>query len=159
VLLWSIVVLVAIGAYLLHRLMRRLAGGAVLRRLRSDASLGEHSGTLTRAFETNLRSWWPVVFTRPRGWGVLTRRRLDAVLNEAHRAIRDLNDRYTDPSGRRPVPEAAQAARQPEALPTTAASEEATEEAKEDEAAEQPPLAAWSGNRFPSEERDAPRPH
>lgn len=160
VLLWSIVVLVAIGAWLLHRLMRRLAGGAVLRRMRSDESLGEHAGTLLRAFETNLRSWWPVVFTRPRGWGVWTRRRLDAVLNEAHRAIRDLNDRYTDPSGRRPAPEAAQATREPEALPEPDAREEAGEEAKEDEAAEQAPLAAWSGSRFTEDpDTQRPRPH
>ncbi|HEY8519430.1 MAG TPA: dynamin family protein [Gammaproteobacteria bacterium] len=101
VLFWSGVVLILVAVWLVHRLLRRLAGRSVLRQLRNDASLGEHAARVANAFEKNLRSWRPYFFTRPRGWTAGTRKRLNAVLDEAHAAIQRLNDRYTDPSGRR----------------------------------------------------------
>lgn len=149
VLLWSVVVLVVLAAFFLHGAMRRLAGRAVLRRIRNDESLGEHAGTVARAFETNMRSWWPFFVTRPRGWSPWTRRKLDAVLSDAHRAIRDLNDRFTDPSGRSPV---RTAERRPEekALP-----------AREAEAAEEECESAPWGRQLPVGEVESqrPRPH
>lgn len=102
ILLWGLVVLVALALFMVHRLMRRLAARSVLRGLRRDESLGAHAGSVTRAFEHNVRSWWPFFFfSRPHGWNLWTRRKLDSVLSDAHSGIRALNDRYTDPSGRR----------------------------------------------------------
>lgn len=150
VLLWSIVVLVALAALLLHGAMRRLAGRAVLRRIRRDESLGEDAGTVARAFETNIRSWWPFFLTKPRGWGLWTRRKLDAVLSDAHRAIRDLNDRFTDPSGRAPVRDGAKRTPEEKARP-----------APEAEAEEAPPASVPWGRKFTAREADSqrPRPH
>lgn len=151
VLFWSILVLVVLAALLLHGAMRRLAGRAVLRRIRNDESLGEHAGTVARAFETNMRSWWPFFVTRPRGWSPWTRRKLDAVLSDAHRAIRDLNDRFTDPSGRTRVGQPA-AKRAP--------AEEARPAPEADAADAECESVPW-GRQFPAgkAESQRPRPH
>ncbi|HEX2139050.1 MAG TPA: hypothetical protein VHG33_04990, partial [Woeseiaceae bacterium] len=149
VLLWSIVALAVLAALLLHGAMRRLAGRAVLRQIRSDESLGEHAGTVARAFEANIRSLWPFFLTKPRGWGMWTRRKLDAVLSDAHRAIRDLNDRYTDPSGRSSVRE-----RPPEDAARPAAEAEA-----EGAEAEQPVQARWRESLTAEAESQRQRTH
>ncbi|HEX6997801.1 MAG TPA: dynamin family protein [Gammaproteobacteria bacterium] len=109
-LFWGGVVLLLAAVWLLHRLLRQMVGQSVLKRLRSDASLGDHAARVARAFEKNLRAWRPYLFTRPRGWTAGTRKRLNAVLDEAHAAIQRLNDRYTDPSGRREEAAPAEAA-------------------------------------------------
>ena len=157
VLLWSIVILVVLAALILHGLMRRMAARGVRRSILQDRSLGDDAGVLARAFEANVRSWWPFFLTRPRGWSMWTRRKLDAVLNDAHRAIRELNDRYTDPSGRRAAPEAAAGASREEAPPPPEAEPE-----PEPEVAEEPVPAGVGSNRFVvAEESEAQRqrPH
>lgn len=98
-LLWGAVIVIAAGALQLHRVLRRLASRAVVKRLRRDESLGEEAEAAAAAFEKNVRSWWPFFLARPLGWGVLARRRIDTVLREADKAIQELNDRYTNPSG------------------------------------------------------------
>jgi hypothetical protein len=89
-----------VAAWLLHRLLRRIAARSVQRQIERDASLGPHAARVARAFERNARSWWPFFAARPVGWSRSARRRLDQVLSNAHAAIQELNDRYADPSGR-----------------------------------------------------------
>jgi hypothetical protein len=124
-LLWVGIVVIVLAALQLHRLLRKRAGRTVSERLRAEQTLGDDAGSIANAFEKNVRSWWPFVIATPRGWNMWSRRRLDAVLNEAHSAIRELNDRYTDPSGRRSAingeeqPQEAESSnrREPEAAP------------------------------------------
>jgi len=103
-LLWGGLIVIALAALQLHRFLRKRAAAKVLRKMREDRALAEDAESVANAFEMNVRSWWPFVFTTPRGWNMWSRRRLDAVLSESHRAIKELNDRYTDPSGRRLTP-------------------------------------------------------
>jgi hypothetical protein len=70
---------------------------------------------------------------------------------DAHRAIRKLNDRYTDPLGKRPVRESAARAAEEETRPAAAGD---TEEAQPEE-----PARAWGSNRFRMTEREPQRPH
>ena len=107
---WLLVAAVIVAAWLLHRLLRRIAARGVQRRIERDSSLGAHATRVARAFERNTQSWWPFFAARPVGWTRSVRRRLDQVLSNAHAAIQELNDRYADPSGRssgQPPPEAA----------------------------------------------------
>lgn len=143
VLTWSVIAILAVAAFGLHRLMRRRAARAVAARIRRDETLGEDAAGVADAFEMNVRSWWPFFFTSPRGWNAWSRRKLDSVLSDAHRAIKELNDRYTDPSGRRP---ATTAEEQPG---ETGAPEPADEETGQEE----PARRTWGGFRRPAAAR------
>lgn len=96
---WGTAAVFAALALLLHRSVRKLAARPVARRIRRDASLGDAAGRVAAAFAKNVRSWRPFFLETPVGWGPIGSRRLDAVLGEADNAIRELNDRYTNPSG------------------------------------------------------------
>ncbi len=99
-LLWGAVALVVAGAIWLHRTLRRLAGRGIAKGIRRDAALGDDAESVAMAFEKNVGSWWwPFFLARPLGWGVMSRRRIETVLREADKAIQELNDRYTNPSG------------------------------------------------------------
>ena len=150
---WGVIAAIVVAAWLLHRTLRRLAGQAVLKRLRADASLGEHGPRIAKAFERNVAGWWPFIATRPRGWSAGARRRIEAVLDDAHRTVQQLNDRDTDPSGRL-APIAAAATPRAEAPPLDSA------EAAVEEVAVEP---AGPGGPIEREETDtewtpAPRP-
>jgi hypothetical protein len=97
---WLVVAAVIVAAWLLHRLLRRIAARSVQRQIERDSALGAHAARIARAFERNTRSWWPIFAAQPVGWTRGARRRLDHVLSNAHAAIQELNDRYADPSGR-----------------------------------------------------------
>lgn len=98
-LLWGGVVLILAAGLWLHRWLRELASRPVAKRLRRDEALGGDAENVAMAFRSNVRSWWPMLISRPRGWGVISRRRIETVLREADKAIQELNDRYTNPSG------------------------------------------------------------
>lgn len=100
-LMWTTIALIALGAYTLHRVLRRFAARAVERSIRHDESLGEQRDRVAGAFAKNVRSEWPLMFSRPKGWGMLARRRLESILSDAYSEIQALNDRYADPSGKR----------------------------------------------------------
>ncbi len=150
---WIAVAIVVVVALALHRLMRRQAANAVTASIRRDETLGEDAASVARAFEMNVRSWWPFFFTSPRGWNPWSRRKLDQVLSESHRAVKELNDRYTDPSGRRSETEpAASASREAEKTKTADTETETAEPLPE----------AWSGGRPAAAEAESgryQRPH
>jgi GTPase SAR1 family protein len=84
-------------ALALHFLIRnRLA-----KRLASSLGTAEPYGNLSAAFLKNTR-WWRSLFHRtPTGWGIRTRRRLDAIRDATDHFVQHLNDRFTSPSGSR----------------------------------------------------------
>ena len=53
-----------------------------------------------RAFRKNTSLWHSVFHKRPVGWGKRAQRRLKEVLIEANRYVQDLNDTFTNPSGK-----------------------------------------------------------
>jgi hypothetical protein len=105
-LFWGSVVVGLLAAWQLHRALRRFAGRRIARQLRHDETLGDQANAVAGAFVSNVRSWRPFLLTKPRGWSIWSRRKLDAILNDAYAAVQQLNDRYTDPSGRRAGEEA-----------------------------------------------------
>ncbi len=112
---WLVIAAMIVAAWLLHRLLRRIAARGVQRQIERDTALGTHAPRVTRAFERNARSWWPFFAERPLGWSRGVRRRLEQVLSTAHASIQELNDRYANPSGRIQgvAPDLTDAAREP----------------------------------------------
>jgi len=105
VLLWGGVVVIVVALAQLHRWMRKVAARAVVKRIRADDSLGDQAESIADAFARNARSWRPFIFLKPRGWGFRSVRKLDSILDDAHRIVQEFNDHYADPSGvEAPVP-------------------------------------------------------
>jgi len=97
---WIGLGVVVVLALWLHLWLRRVAGRAILKRLRSDKGLGRHRDWVANAFEKNIRSWRPFWLKEPVGYGRGTKRRLTHVVREAGRVVQALNDRYARPSGK-----------------------------------------------------------
>ena len=67
------------------------------------------------AFRKNTSIWHSVLHKRPVGWGKRAQRRLREVLIEANRYVQDLNDKFTNPSGKGvPIPKPAVEVEKPE---------------------------------------------
>jgi hypothetical protein len=60
-------------------------------------------GNLARAFLFNTRFWRSIFAKKPSGWSGYNRRQVERVYESTDRYIQDLNDRFTDPSGRPPA--------------------------------------------------------
>lgn len=82
-----------------HFSVRSLGKRSILARLRTSES--EDSQRMQRAFIKNTRFWRSIFEVDPVGWSRRNRRRLREIINEADRYVQSLNDRFTDPSGRR----------------------------------------------------------
>jgi hypothetical protein len=107
ILFWIVVAAVVVLLFLVHRLIRRWATRAISADILRDASLGPHAEEVEKGFRKNVRSWWrPYFREKPIGWGRGARKRIDAILAEADRAIQTLNDRYANPAGPAPGTEA-----------------------------------------------------
>lgn len=109
---WVALGLVVVGAGALHLTVRRLAARSVIAKLRRETrDMREQDlvDNYTRAFQKNTSLWHSVFHKRPIGWGKRAQRRLKAVLIEANGYVQDLNDKFTNPSGKgvptiRPAP-------------------------------------------------------
>ena len=110
---WPLVALgvVIVVAGYVHLTIRQLAARAVITKLRretSDMRERDFLDNFIAAFRKNTSIWHSVLHKRPVGWGKRARRRLREVLIEANRYVQDLNDRFTNPSGKGvPVPKPA----------------------------------------------------
>jgi hypothetical protein len=108
ILFWVVVAVVVLLLFQVHRLIRRWATRAISNDILRDSSLGVHAEEVDKGFRKNVRSWWrPYFREKPIGWGRAARKRIDAILAEADRAIQTLNDRYANPAGPEPGIEAA----------------------------------------------------
>ncbi len=102
---WSWValgVVIVAGGYA-HLLIRRFAAKSVMAKLRretSDMREQDFVENFIAAFRKNTSVWHSVFHKRPVGWGKRAQQRLKAVLIEANRYVQDLNDRFTNPSGK-----------------------------------------------------------
>ncbi|MGD8672802.1 MAG: dynamin family protein [Thiogranum sp.] len=94
------VVLAALGLYL-HFRVRRWAAGRINREIDREY-VGEEAERLARAFQRNIRVWRSIFDPDPAGWNGRNRRALKNIISGANRLVQTLNDRFTDPSGKRP---------------------------------------------------------
>ena len=107
---WSWVALgvVIVVAGYAHLTIRQLAARSVITKLRRETSDMREQDFLENfiaAFRKNTSIWHSVLHKRPVGWGKRAQRRLREVLIEANRYVQDLNDKFTNPSGKGvPIP-------------------------------------------------------
>jgi len=105
------VVLAALGLYL-HFRVRRWAAGRIKREIDREY-VGEEAERLARAFQRNIRVWRSIFDPDPAGWNGRNRRALKNIISGANRLVQTLNDRFTDPSGKRPTVEGPRPEEQP----------------------------------------------
>ena len=96
-------VLVGIALYL-HFSARRWAKQRVLREVAQENS-DDEAERLSRAFTRNTRMWRSIFAPDPVGWSGRNRKALRRIVASANRLVQTLNDRFTDPSGKRPASE------------------------------------------------------
>lgn len=93
-----------LGAWLtwlgLHFGVRKLAARSLHTMARRLASEHGIRGNLTAAFLANTAPWRSIFSKKPRGWARRDRRRIAEVLEDTDRYVQDLNDSFTNPSGR-----------------------------------------------------------
>jgi len=97
------IVVASLGLYL-HFLARRWAAGKVLGEIRQENNEKEGE-RLSRAFERNITLWRSIFDHDPAGWTGRNRKALKAIISSANHLVQALNDRFTDPSGKRLVAE------------------------------------------------------
>ncbi len=85
-----------------HFLVRRRVAKVVDRGLKGEAP--EERERLRRAFARNTRFARSIFEPEPAGWNMWNRRRLRSITADADRYVQALNDRFTDPSGKRVPP-------------------------------------------------------
>ena len=102
---WSLIVLgaaIVVGGYA-HLLIRKFAAKSVIMKLRretSDIREQDFLENFIAAFRKNTSIWHSVLRKRPVGWGKRAQQRLKDVLIDANRYVQDLNDKFTNPSGK-----------------------------------------------------------
>jgi hypothetical protein len=85
---------------IIHFLIRSKVRSYVSKSLGTE----EAYGNLQAAFKKSTGFFRSIFQTKPAGWGNLNRRRLDSIRHSVDRLVQRLNDRFTNPSGRDPVP-------------------------------------------------------
>ncbi|HHH43754.1 MAG TPA: dynamin family protein [Gammaproteobacteria bacterium] len=102
----AVVVVTALTFYL-HFSARGWAAKKVLQEISTRYS-EEEGERLARAFRRNTRVWRSIFDPDPAGWTRRNRRALTRIVADANRLVQVLNDRFTDPSGKRPIEEEAE---------------------------------------------------
>ncbi len=97
----SVAVLIVAVLYL-HFIARRQAAARVRREIAQQYD-GEEADCLMRAFKRNTGLLRSVFAPDPAGWTRRHRRALKNVVRDANLLVQSLNDRFTDPSGKRPA--------------------------------------------------------
>ena len=80
-----------------------MAARKIEARIRAEESTPEEATRVVRAFRRNTR-WIRSIFEPdPAGWTRWNRKRLKSIVADADRQVQALNDRFTDPSGKKVV--------------------------------------------------------
>jgi Predicted GTPases len=99
--LMTLVIAAALAASgLVHIIVRKLARKQVVAGLRREMGEGEPVFQLIRAFEKSTRPLRSIFKHRPSGWSPGMQGKVAKVLYDADHYIQDLNDKFTDPSGK-----------------------------------------------------------
>jgi hypothetical protein len=94
---WAVLVVVLGG---LHAVARKLAAGQVLGRLRRQQGDSDEADRLARALRRNTRFYRSIFLAQPAGWGPRSRHTLRQVLADAGDYVQQLNNAFTNPSGK-----------------------------------------------------------
>ncbi|MEO5365569.1 MAG: dynamin family protein [Magnetococcus sp. WYHC-3] len=92
------------GITALHFKIRTWSAAWFLKKIRKDITDPELREYMERAFRFNTVSWRSIFLTNPAGWGGWVRRRLLKVFRDADGYVQNLNDQFTNPSGRPDAP-------------------------------------------------------
>ncbi len=95
-------IVVVLGAA--HCGVRKLVSKRIKKKiLKGKEYTAEVNEMLARAFGGNTRPFISIFHPFPVWWNVLTRKKIERVLLDADKYIQELNDRFTDPSGKKQV--------------------------------------------------------
>ncbi len=86
----------------LHFSLRKQASRHVAREILREMPEGHERESILRAFSRNTRPWRSLFRRNPVGWGRGAKKRIARVLADANTYVQELNDRFTDPSGKKP---------------------------------------------------------
>ena len=102
---WSVPLLggVALVSMASHFGVRRWMAERIIKRLRSEGGESPSSEVegMVSAFTRNTRPWFSIFHPFPVGWNLFSRKKITQVLLDADQYIQSLNDRFTDPSGKK----------------------------------------------------------
>lgn len=87
-----------------HFSVRKLATKWLVRKLPTTSVIGN----IRHAFIKSTRNFRSMLFSSPAGWNMRSRRVLETVEAEASKLVQEMNDRFTNPSGDRMLPEIAE---------------------------------------------------
>lgn len=87
-------------AVLVHFVVRYFAARNIENSL-EGAGAPEETAMLKRELRKNTRFWRSIFELEPAGWGKKNQQRLQSVIHNADRFVQRLNDKFTDPSGKR----------------------------------------------------------
>jgi hypothetical protein len=104
----TLAILAALVLYL-HFMARRRAADRVLREIAVQYNDDKEVERLSRAFRRNTGLWRSIFDPDPAGWNGRSRRALKRLVSNANQLVQTLNDRFTDPSGKRPTVEEVEA--------------------------------------------------
>jgi hypothetical protein len=98
---WSVTGLVAmILLIVLHFFSKRWAARRVLSHLKMTLPEGAERESMMRACLKNIGPWRSIFNSEPMGWGSRARKQVRKILADADRYVQNLNDSFTDPSGK-----------------------------------------------------------
>ncbi|MBF0175541.1 MAG: dynamin family protein [Magnetococcales bacterium] len=94
----ALVVLGILGS--VHVLVRRSVAKLTLNNALRDIQKPDIRDFLTRAFQRSTRPFRSILTLTPAGWGSRSEKMIQSVLKDADLYVQDLNDQFTNPSGR-----------------------------------------------------------
>jgi len=94
----------ALAAYIgwlgIHFGIRHLAAKSLLSMAYNLGEKANLRGNLANAFQANTKFWRSIFSKKPRGWGRRNRKLIGKVLEDSDHYVQNLNDSFTNPSGK-----------------------------------------------------------
>ncbi|MBF0293992.1 MAG: dynamin family protein [Magnetococcales bacterium] len=97
-------VVVVSGVGFVHFMLRKLTAGLILKRLHKEITEPDLLEYVRNAFRKNTHPLRLLLNTHPAGWGNLAKMRVERVLKMTDQYVQNLNDQFTNPSGREDAP-------------------------------------------------------
>ncbi|MBF0270821.1 MAG: dynamin family protein [Magnetococcales bacterium] len=84
----------------LHLMLRKFTANLLIRRLDKEIPETDLQEYVRNAFRKNTHPLRPLLHAQPAGWGRLAQMRIEKVLKHTDTYVQNLNDQFTNPSGR-----------------------------------------------------------
>ncbi|NGZ06435.1 MAG: dynamin family protein [Magnetococcales bacterium] len=85
---------------LLHFMLRKVTARFLTMRIGQEIPEADLQEYVRNAFAKNTQPWRPLLNVQPSGWGRAAVARIEKVLKSTDQFVQELNDRFTNPSGR-----------------------------------------------------------